>query len=359
MKRSATNASNMNLTVLIPAFNPDHRLAEIVEQLLAAGFGQIVVIDDGSRPECAPVFEKVRMKEGCHLLRHAINCGKGRALKTGFNYCRLHFPDSVGVITCDADGQHQLPDGVSVAGALRDHPDSLVIGTRDFSRKIPLRSKLGNKITKLVFFLFVGKYLSDTQSGLRGIPMRMLPLLIRMDGEGYEYEMNMLIATKAQSIPVVEEKISTIYIDDNKSSHFNPLLDSMRIYFLLLRFAFSSLLASIFDFILFSISYGLTSNILASILVGRYTVGPFINYSINRNFVFHYRGGISRTLVRYYLLASVMGVCAYFLVSAVSAKLGMSVYLSKILVESFLFLASFAIQRDFIFVQRPVQTASE
>lgn len=341
-----------DIIVLIPAFNPEERLPQLIDGLLEVGFGQIIVVNDGSKAECDPLFERIGTRKRCHVLRHAINLGKGRALKTGLNHVLLHFPSSPGVVTCDADGQHQVADVIRVAEVLRDNPGSLALGVRSFSTKVPLRSKLGNVITRGLFFFLVGRYLSDTQSGLRGIPLRFAPWLIRLEGEGYEYEMNMLIATRAQGISIVEENISTIYLDNNSSSHFDPLLDSMKIYFLLLRFAFSSILASVLDFILFSISYSLTTNILVSIFIGRYTIGPFVNYSINKSFVFHHQGRTSSTLVRYYLFATIMGGCAYFLIRAVSANLAISVIASKIAVETFLFIVSFTIQRDYIFAQK-------
>lgn len=325
---------------------------QLIDGLLEAGFGHIIVVNDGSKAECGPLFERIGLRKRCHVLQHAVNLGKGRALKTGFNHALLQFPLSPGVVTCDADGQHRVEDVVRVAQVLLNGPDSLALGVRDFSAGVPLRSKLGNVLTRGFFYFLTGRYLSDTQSGLRGVPLRFAPWLVRLEGEGYEYEMNMLITTKTQGISIVEEKISTIYLEDNKSSHFDPLLDSMKIYFLLLRFAFSSLLASVLDIVLFSISYTLTANILLSIFIGRYTIGPFVNYSINRNFVFHHQGRMSGTLVRYYLFATFMGACAYFLIRAVSTNLSLSVITAKIAVETVLFVISFTIQRDYIFSPR-------
>jgi len=234
-----------DICILIPAYNPGELLVQLVSSLIKAGFSHIIVVNDGSIAECVPIFERIKKMEQCHLLRHAVNLGKGRALKTGLNYFLINFPNSPGIITCDADGQHQVEDVVKVVKVLQDNPDSLIIGVRDFDKDVPLLSKFGNVITRSIFFFLVGKYLSDTQTGLRGIPVGFMPMLILLDGEGYEFEMNMLIASKTQNISTIEERISTIYIDNNRLSHFNPLLDSMKIYFLLLRFFFSSILASI------------------------------------------------------------------------------------------------------------------
>lgn len=234
-----------DICILIPAYNPGELLVQLASSLIKAGFNHIIVVNDGSLSECMPIFERIKKMEQCHLLRHAVNLGKGRALKTGLIYFLINFPNSQGIITCDADGQHLVGDVVKVAKVLKNNCDSLIIGARNFDKEIPLRSKFGNVITRSIFFVLVGKYLSDTQSGLRGIPVSFMPMLICLDGEGYEFEMNMLIAAKTRGVSIIEERISTIYIDNNRSSHFNPLLDSMKIYSLLLRFFFSSILASI------------------------------------------------------------------------------------------------------------------
>ena len=227
----------MQVSILIPAFNPDEQLLQLIDNLISSGFDSIVVVNDGSSDRCTPIFDKIQSKAHCHLLRHVVNGGKGRALKTGLAYLLSHVPDACGVVTCDADGQHLVGDVTKVARILEYEPESLVLGVRSFGAKVPLRSRLGNVITRSLFYLLVGTQISDTQTGLRGIPRSFMPFLIDLEGEGYEFEMNMLIVSKIRSIPLVEEKICTVYIESNKSSHFNPLLDSMKIYYMLLRFS--------------------------------------------------------------------------------------------------------------------------
>lgn len=317
--------------------------------MISSGFNSIIVVNDGSALNCAAIFDVIETIDSCSLLHHAVNLGKGRAIKTGLNYAMVHFPDACGVVTCDADGQHLIEDVVAVAKVVKNNPGSLVLGVREFDTNVPLRSRLGNVITRGVFFFLVGKYLTDTQTGLRGIPSCFMPSLLRLEGEGYEYEMNMLIATKTQGIAVIEEKISTIYIENNRSSNFNPLLDSMKIYFLLLRFSLSSLVASMLDIVLFSISYKLTSNILLSIFLGRYTIGPLVNFFVNRNYVFHHKERLNKSIFKYYLFATIMGICAFLLIKVVTEQLIVGVIAAKILVETFLFIISFTMQRDYIF----------
>lgn len=338
----------MGVIVLIPAYNPDERLRATVEGLLGENFETIVVVDDGSLPECRPVFAALAGNPRCRVLAHAVNLGKGRALKTGLNYIALTLPEASGIVTVDADGQHLPRDVAKVAARFAGRPGALVIGARRLGRGIPLRSLVGNVITRHVFRFLVGKKITDTQSGLRCFPTRLVPLFLRLEGERFEYEMNMLIATKAAAIEVVEEEISTVYIESNRSSHFRPLIDSMKIYFLLLRFALSSALAAIVDFLVFITAYALSGSLLPSFLLGRLVAGN-LNFLVNRNLVFHNRARVATTVARYYALFVTMGAVAYFSIRSLTG-LGVNVVAAKVLTETLLFLASFALQREFVFV---------
>jgi glycosyltransferase involved in cell wall biosynthesis len=340
----------VDVVVLIPAKNPDGRLPTTVDALAREGFGRIVVVDDGSDPRCRPVFAALERDGRCEVLRHAVNLGKGRALKTGLNHILLAHPEAAGILTVDADGQHLPADVAKVAARFAANPKALVIGSRRFGAGTPLRSLLGNVITRHVFHILVGRRISDTQSGLRCIPAALAPLLLSLEGEGFEYEMNVLIATRPAAVEVLEEEISTVYLESNRSSHFRPLLDSMRIYFLLLRFASSSALAALVDFLVFITAYRLGGDLLLSLALAR-VAGGSLNFSVNRSLVFHSRAGLAATLAGYGALFLALGACAYLSIRAL-AGLGMNVVAAKALTETALFLASFAIQREFIFSAR-------
>ena len=216
--------------VLIPAYKPGLELVELVRALPEF---VVVVVDDGSGPEFAGIFEKL---EGVRIVRHAVNLGKGAALKTGMNYALVEFPDLAGIVTADADGQHDPDDVRRVAQRLKEHPEALVLGARTFGGGVPLRSRLGNSITRSVMRIAVGHRLSDTQTGLRAIPRGLMERMLRVSASGYEFELEMLIAAKHLGVEVIEQPIQTIYGEGNPTSHFEPLRDSMRIYFVLLRF---------------------------------------------------------------------------------------------------------------------------
>jgi glycosyltransferase involved in cell wall biosynthesis len=231
------------IVALIPVFMPDRRLVELVGELRAAGFGSIVVVDDGSPPESAPVFGAVAAIPGCTLLRHEVNRGKGRAIKTGLKFFLERCPEAAGVVTVDADGQHLPRDVVRVAESFLAAPDAFVIGSRQFAGQVPWRSRFGNRLTRQVFRWVAGVRLADTQSGLRCFSRALAPRLLALAGERYEYEMNVLAACPKLSVPLREVGIETVYLDGNRSSHFNPIVDSFKICRLLLRLALSDLRA--------------------------------------------------------------------------------------------------------------------
>ena len=336
------------VVVLIPAFNPDPALLETVDGLCSLGFRDFVLVDDGSAAGSAWIFDRLAAREGCVVLRHAANLGKGRALKTGLNHFLLHFPEHCGVVTVDADGQHRPQDAALVAGALLERTKQLILGARTFSGKVPLRSRAGNVMTRYLLGLLTGRRLRDTQSGLRGIPRAAAPVLLALDGERYEYEMNMLLEAPREGFGIFETPISTVYLEGNRSSHFNPLLDSMRIYFVLLRFCFSSLLAAAVDLGAFAAAYYLTGRLLGSLIAAR-LMSSLLNFLLNKAFVFHSRAALARSLLSYYLLVGFILMSSYLLIWSLTGKLGVPVIAAKILVDTVLWLATFAVQRIFIF----------
>jgi len=304
------NSDFSSISVLIPAYNPGVSLLDLVESLQTKGFGSIIVVDDGSNKSSQSIFCTLESNKSSFVLRHSVNMGKGRALKTGMNYFYLTRPNDIGLVTVDADGQHVIEDIVKVTERFLKNQKALVIGSRQFDKRTPLRSLLGNIVTRYVFGMLVGKKVSDTQSGLRCIPKKLQSTLIVTSGERYEYEMNVLIMAKENSVNILEEPISTIYIDGNKSSHFSPIIDSMKIYFLIIRFSFSSIFAGILDLALFGLTYSLSKNILTSIVVARLISGN-INFVINKKLVFHNNNNVTGTILKYYILFVIMGYIAF------------------------------------------------
>ena len=226
----------MNVCALIPSYDPDGRLISTVEELRAAGFRHIIVVDDGSRPECRPYFDALEPLD-CEIIHLPHNSGKGEALKIGFLTFLIQGWTDAGVVTVDGDGQHSGRDALRCACELLRHPKSLILGGRDFSgSQVPARSKSGNQAMTLLLNRLCGITLRDTQTGLRAIPASCLAAFSGIPGGRYEYETNMLLYCKRHHIPMVEVPISTIYIDSNAGSHYHPVLDSLRIGLSLCRY---------------------------------------------------------------------------------------------------------------------------
>ncbi len=336
--------------MLIPAWQPEMRLLDVVEALAGAGFGRLVVVDDGSRAECAPVFAALGATEGVTVLRHAVNLGKGRALKTGFNSIlnlSVAGEGIAGLVTADADGQHTPEDIVRVGEALLTAGGRAVLGVRSFTGEVPFRSRVGNLLTRRIFGFLTGTKITDTQTGLRGLPMGALPELIALDGERYEYEMTMLAHLCRRGPRPLEVPIATVYIENNRGSHFDPVWDSMRIWFVLLRFYASSLLAAGLDLALFTICFWLTGAVLLSVVVGR--LSSLVNFWVNRRFVFQSRGPLPGPLWRYYVLAVLVGAASYGFILTLHTYARWPVLASKVCVDVLLSLVSFSAQRTFVF----------
>lgn len=349
MSYRPNSQDSLDIPVLIPAYNPDERMVSLVRQLRDLGFHRFVIVNDGSQAASSDIFEE--LKSGCTITTHAVNLGKGRALKTGFNLCYTLFPDAPGLVTVDADGQHTPGDVRRVADALSRHPDKIVIGVRTFSGDTPWRSLIGNVATRYLFQLLIGKKVSDTQSGLRGIPRALLPEMLRLGGEKYDYEMNLLIYSKRKFIDILEVPIRTIYIDNNRASHFNACLDSLIIYYLLFKFAFSSVLAGVLDTIIFYLCIRSSLSIATSVLVAR-PISSAVNFLLNKRYVFESKKHFQRAIIEYYALVCLVGFLSYLSILALHRGLGMNIIVSKVISETALFLLSFLVQRDLIFQRK-------
>jgi glycosyltransferase involved in cell wall biosynthesis len=334
--------------VLIPAYRPGEALAGLVEALRERGLAPVVVVDDGSGPAHHEIFGRLSVMQDVRVLRHAVNLGKGAALKSGMNFILVEYPAAPGVVTVDADGQHDPADVAEVARVFDAHPEALVLGSRAFAGDVPLRSRLGNSITQTVMRFVAGQRLSDTQTGLRAVPRRLMERMLSVPATGFEFELEMLIAAKHLGFQVVEQPIRTIYEAGNPTSHFEPLRDSMRIYFVLLRFGMISMLTAALDNILFFMFFYPSGNIAAS-LFGARVIALGFNYAAVRKAVFLSREQHRIALPRYLLLAAANVALSYSLITFLSGTLGFRVMPSKIAVESVLFIANFAIQRDFVF----------
>lgn len=359
----------MDISVVLPSLNPDDKLLQVINNLISHGFDDIIVVNDGSDEGHLLPFSQAKELSQVTVLEHSVNKGKGRALKTAFSYFLENRPEKAGVITVDGDNQHQVEDIIRCSTQMIDQSDYVILGARDFSQSnIPARSQFGNKITSLVFKVAVGINISDTQTGLRAIPRKYLSDFLNISGERFEYETNMLLDMKSKSIPFKEVKIRTVYIENNATSHFNPIVDSIKIYTLILKFLFSSLVSSMVDIGLFAILTNVLSGILFRrplIFVSTFSarvVSSLLNFTINHKAVFKTDTHIKNTIFKYYILCAIQMVTSFglvYIISSIISANGIFITLVKIVVDTLLYFISFQIQREWVFKNKKVIRGEE
>ena len=333
----------MGLVLLIPAYRPGGALPALVEAVRGE-FDGVVVVDDGSGVGFASVFDACRVT----VLRHGVNRGKGAALKTGLSHIAAVFP-GFGVVTADADGQHLAADVLRVGGRLTGRSEGvLVLGARQFGAGTPGRSLVGNRVARGFVWLLLGRRLTDTQTGLRGIPPRLLGALGRIPADGYEFELDMLNAAADLSVPIEEVPIATVYEPGNPTSHFRPLRDSLRIGLVLARFSLLSLATAALDNTVFVL--GLRAGLaVAGAQVAARMASVLFHYPLARGVVFQSTWSHLATLPLYLGLVAVSGTASYHLLGMLREHFGWTVLGAKLAAETGLLLVNFWIQRDLIF----------
>lgn len=370
--------------VLIPSLSPDERLPAYVQELRGAGFGLILVVDDGSAAEYQPIFEQIAGWDGCRVLHHEVNRGKGAALRTGFAYLRDH-PEAEGVITADSDGQHTVPDTLKLASEMGAQ-EELLLGSRDFSRNnpnVPPKSRFGNRMTSGVFRVLYGQWLPDTQTGLRAFPRSLLDFMLGVSGDRFEYEMNMLIRCSGAKVPMRAITIETIYHDENKGTHFHPIRDSWRIYKLLLgtffRYSAASIISFLIDYAVLSIImfwvFGDTKAIANTYLLGipfsfralvaapiaRLFSAP-VNFLLNREYVF--QAGRDRKSIKRYIILAVAALVVTTILFAlldyyVSERAYAAHVLLKIIIDVAMYIVNYRIQKAWVFPEDRARAKGE
>lgn len=355
------NIMNKIIPIIIPAYEPDDRLIALIHNL-AVSMEPIIIVDDGSGAEYASIFEQCKhiLNGKGVILTHECNKGKGRALKTAFSFVLEHYKKAIGVVTADSDGQHNAIAIDSVKKALQSNPESLILGVRSFDGEgIPWKSVFGNKLTIKILSYVSGIKISDTQTGLRGIPKEFARKLLEVKGERFEFETEMLVESSGK-FPIIEVPIETIYdSEENHQTHFNPIVDSIKIYRvfgkIFLKYVFSSVSPCFFDLLLFVVFshffreknyqfYIVIATVLSRIISAIY------NYAINYKFVFYRSETIKKSVFRYSILAIVQMSLSAFLVTIGASILPLgSEVIIKIVVDSILFFASYHMQQKHVF----------
>lgn len=348
-----------DVAIIIPSYNPDETLIGIVKGLRAEGFEDIVVVNDGSDESKQPIFAACE-EHGVKLLTHTDNCGKGRALKTAMKWLSEHRENIAGAVTADSDGQHTVEDIASVAGELTAHPDSIIMGCRDFNcRGVPLRSRIGNRATRSALRMSTGVLLNDTQTGLRGIPFSRFAEFFDIAGERYEFEMNVLVYAGKNGIPIREVPIRTLYINGNVGSKFRTVADSLSIY-RAFAFTLNSVISTVLELIIFTAANFLLDKagvptsvaLLISTVIGR-VCSSIVNYLINKKAVFN--GGGRKSLFRYYIMWFFQMCASYgfvYLFVRLTGASGLMKTVVKMGVDIALFFAGYFVQKNWVFADK-------
>ena len=352
---------------LIPAYEPDEKIKKIADELLEKGF-DIVVVDDGSGPDYAELFDE--LSQNLTVLTHTENRGKGAALKTGMRYINKYmaYTESVKtasgtetvsgrdavIVTVDADGQHLPEDVRRVAEISAQRRDALVLGSRALDKDIPARSRFGNTVTRHVYSAATGVHVHDTQTGLRAFHRSLIPRLLEIEGDRYEYEINMLMQLAAEGVPIIEERIETVYEDNNRGSHFKTVRDSFRVYKEILKFSASSLASFAIDYCMYALllavtgAAGITNGLIISNIGARLVSGT-ANYTMNKKLVFKSRTGFAKSATQYILLAAFILAGNTIVLSTLAGTLGINKFAAKLITEVIFFAISWTVQKYVIF----------
>ncbi len=364
MEQRAEYPDVQTVPIIIPAYEPSQNLLNLADEIACPGFAgedvccPVVIIDDGSGENYRGIFEKAGEK-GCIILEHCVNMGKGRGLKNAFNYSLNRWKNLTGAVTADSDGQHTAEDIRKCVRALLSHPQSLILGCRMFDgENVPWKSRFGNVLTRRICRYLCGIQVSDTQTGLRGIPGTFMKTLLNTGGERFEYETNMLIETNNR-VSIVEIPIQTIYESkDNHQTHFDPVKDSIRIYRIFgavfIKYIFSSFSSSVIDLVLFGwfcsllintgAFYAAAATVMARIISSAY------NYAVSYCVVFRSKRKKTAAAGQYFLLVLIQ---MFLSAALITAGIYLFPYVPQVLLkaaaDTALFFLSYKIQQAYIF----------
>ena len=339
------------IVTIIPAYNPPASFLGLVNEILATVDWDIIIVDDGSGVGCKPIFEALPSRPGVKLLTHGINLGKGAALKTALNYGIARYGDDVVFVTVDADGQHSVKDMIALGLAGKQETTALFLGVRSLLfATTPLRSFAGNTLTRGLVYTLLGLRLRDTQTGLRAIPAAFAKKLLKIEANGYDFELEMLIMAQHMRLSIRQIAISTIYDKGNTTSHFKPIVDSAKIYAVLFQFFLISMFSALVDNLIFVSFVSAGVSTFRAYLLGRCIAAPF-NFVLLRRYVFYSQRRFPALVAIYVITVIVFFLASNFLVGQI-VSIGISPVAAKMIVESAMFPLSFLIQRDFVFAQR-------
>ena len=352
------------IIAVIPAYEPPHAFIDYAKSLVSGGVYKLVVVNDGSCDKYADVFESLKSIENVIVIEYSENRGKGYALKHAFSFIKENFAKNTVIVTADCDGQHLIKDVLSCSENAENYPQSLILGVRDFSLpQVPARSRFGNVNTRRAFKLLYGLKITDTQTGLRAFASEMLDDMIKISGDRFEYEMNMLVVVHKSSYTIVEVPIETVYEkkpeDVETRSHFKTFKDSVKVWGVLFsnvkNYFLALLAASIIEYSAYAVcEYLIFPNIhaalgtLYSTVIAR-VLSSILNCILNYKLVF--KGTSKTSIIKYYTLWLFLLTASYGLTHLFGNVLGSgnAMVITKIIIDICLSFISYQVQTHWVF----------
>ena len=212
----------MKISVVIPFYNEEKHIAEVVTSVSKYNL-PIVVVDDGSVDASVDKIHKLKLRQ-VTIITHKINLGKGAAMKTGADFAFAKGADAI--IFMDGDNQHKADDLSKFIAALESKRQGVIFGSRNYNYSVPLVRFLGNKFASLILVILFKIYVSDVLCGFKAFTKNAYNK-IRWDSTGYGVETEMIARVGKAKIGFLEVPVQAIYHDKNKGV---TILDAFGIF---------------------------------------------------------------------------------------------------------------------------------
>ena len=221
----------LNSCILIPAYNEEKKVREVIQKVRERGF-KAVVVDDGSTDGTTQAVRD----SGAYVLTHAANRGKGYAIRTGFEWVIQNGFEAV--IIMDADGQHHPNEIEDFLSVLTPVEADIVVGNRMNSpQQMPFIRRWTNLLMSAIVSAVAGQNIPDSQCGYRALTREALGTL-DLKTDRFEIESEMLMQAGRKGLKIKSIPITCLYLDER--SHIRPLQDTLRFFKFLIQFIFSS-----------------------------------------------------------------------------------------------------------------------
>jgi len=335
----------LKTAVLICSDRPDRSVMRLIERV--RGNDQMVplAVFAGSEPEGMPAYVQ------------ALYCpesdGVGVRIKAALRYVRDSMPECGYVIRLDADSPCNFEDIMRLNKTIVRTRGELVLGKRRLNTELSLKSVMRSAVVRQVFALASGRNIHDTETRIRGFGRELIDTLLHIDGEGYEYEVNVLLYCARNGVPISETKISTP-CTESPDSYMQHLRDWIKVYGCVVKFAISSLIAFLIDlFILLGMNRLLDGmHEVAALVISVGTarvISAVVNFYINHFIVFDSNEHVGTAMLKFGLLQIIVLAGNYAIMHVLNILLNMPLAVSKVIADTAMFAVSFVIQGRFIY----------